>query len=624
MLSGGGTDAENSVSTQAAAANTLTDGATIDAEGSYVLNAGTYAQGIKVNAEGKKVEIEITGDINVESGRLLDVENVGELIITNNGHTVEATTDQAKDFVYVANGTVTVNGGTYKNEKSDFGLENTLKMAVLYFVSGTGYLNGVTVVTSGRAVEITEADVTFEGGSYTTDAPNFSTLHNAKGKMNLNSVTVVTEKGNPVGNYGEATITGGTYISKSNSMAINAGIKSTTYIHGGTYEGTGTVINNRGHMEIDQGALICVSPNQPEPKTRAGVRTEDGNNANGLGGVTLIKDATIENADYGVWNKSTGSQVTVDNVTFKENKEEIHLEDGQTVALGENLTGTVTIGWDDTLGDTPNIITSGTTVPDGVKLVSAKEGSVIVPEEVDGKTVVSVKARTGYLVDTENATATADLNDGNVVQTLAYYTQVPKDTTVTLTAAAAPAGQQFDHWELMKGNEDKTAELLSTLTEEERKETTVTFAMPDYDLLAKAVYEDIPTPEPEPIPEPEPEQPADDAGTGVAIVLGGAALGATAYVVGTQLWLETHLPDGVIPTSRQQLAELLWNAAGKPQPASTALYADISAEAADSQLAARWCVEQGLMADYGETFKPSAYVFRPQVIKAWNDVQSMK
>ena len=115
----------------------------------------------------------------------------------------------------------------------------------------------------------------------------------------------------------------------------------------------------------------------------------------------------------------------------------------------------------------------------------------------------------------------------------------------------------------------------------------------------------------------------DDAGAGVAIVLGGAAIGGAAYLIGTQVYLTSVLPEGAaIPTNRQQLADLLWTAAGKPQPASTALFTDISAEAADSQKAARWCVEQGLLKDTGRTFKPDKYTFRPQVIKAWNDLQA--
>ena len=54
------------------------------------------------------------------------------------------------------------------------------------------------------------------------------------------------------------------------------------------------------------------------------------------------------------------------------------------------------------------------------------------------------------------------------------------------------------------------------------------------------------------------------------------------------------------------------------------LFTDISAEAIDSQQAARWCVEQGLMQADGTSFKPGKYTFRPQVIKAWNNLQAMQ
>ena len=113
------------------------------------------------------------------------------------------------------------------------------------------------------------------------------------------------------------------------------------------------------------------------------------------------------------------------------------------------------------------------------------------------------------------------------------------------------------------------------------------------------------------------------AGGAAVAVIGGAAIGGAAYLIGTQVYLTSVLPEGAsIPTNRQQLADLLWTAAGKPQPASTALFTDISAEAADSQKAARWCVEQGLLKDTGSAFKPDKHTFRPQVIKAWNDLQA--
>lgn len=126
-------------------------------------------------------------------------------------------------------------------------------------------------------------------------------------------------------------------------------------------------------------------------------------------------------------------------------------------------------------------------------------------------------------------------------------------------------------------------------------------------------------------PNPEPEIVDSGAGTAVAVVLGGAAIGGVAYLAGTQLYLESVLPKGAaIPVNRQQLADLLWTTAGKPQPQNSVLFTDISAEAIDSQKAARWCVEQGLMPADGASFKPSRYTFRPQVIKAWNDLQAMQ
>ena len=154
------------------------------------------------------------------------------------------------------------------------------------------------------------------------------------------------------------------------------------------------------------------------------------------------------------------------------------------------------------------------------------------------------------------------------------------------------------------------------------------FTMPNGDVTISAASEKVnPTPDPtDPIDPVDPVAPVDSgAGTAAAVVLGGAAIGGVAYLAGTQLYLESVLPKGAaIPVNRQQLAELLWTTAGKPQPQSSVLFTDISAEAIDSQKAARWCVEQGLMQADGTSFKPSRYTFRLQVIKAWNDLQAMQ
>ncbi|RGB84048.1 hypothetical protein DWZ25_11255 [Faecalibacterium prausnitzii] len=67
----------------------------------------------------------------------------------------------------------------------------------------------------------------------------------------------------------------------------------------------------------------------------------------------------------------------------------------------------------------------------------------------------------------------------------------------------------------------------------------------------------------------------------------------------------------------------MWTTAGKPDPVSIALYTDIPADAIEQQKAARWCVEQGLMSDYGATFGPDTKVTNARIIRAWNRLKKV-
>lgn len=109
----------------------------------------------------------------------------------------------------------------------------------------------------------------------------------------------------------------------------------------------------------------------------------------------------------------------------------------------------------------------------------------------------------------------------------------------------------------------------------------------------------------------------------LGIVLGTAGLGYATYIYGSSLYLHYALPGGFIPSTRQELATVLWTAAGKPDPVSTALYTDIPADAIEQQKAARWCVEQGLMSDYGATFGPDTKVTNARIILAWNRLKKV-
>lgn len=142
-------------------------------------------------------------------------------------------------------------------------------------------------------------------------------------------------------------------------------------------------------------------------------------------------------------------------------------------------------------------------------------------------------------------------------------------------------------------------------------------------------YEKIVLVTEEPAP-PTPGEPGGELDPGLSsgaaalsIVLGTAGLGYITYVCGSSLYLHYVLPDGFIPSTRQELATVLWTTAGKPDPVSTALYTDIPADAIEQQKAACWCAEQGLLSDHGETFGPDTKVTNARIIRAWNSLKKL-
>ena len=109
----------------------------------------------------------------------------------------------------------------------------------------------------------------------------------------------------------------------------------------------------------------------------------------------------------------------------------------------------------------------------------------------------------------------------------------------------------------------------------------------------------------------------------LGVVLGTAGLGYITYAHISSLYLYYTLPGGFIPSTRQELATVLWTTAGKPDPVSTALYTDIPADAIEQQKAARWCAEQGLLSDHGATFGPDTKVTNARIIRAWNSLKKV-
>ena len=141
-------------------------------------------------------------------------------------------------------------------------------------------------------------------------------------------------------------------------------------------------------------------------------------------------------------------------------------------------------------------------------------------------------------------------------------------------------------------------------------------------------YEKIVLVTEEPAP-PTPDDPGEldpafsSGAAALGVVLGTAGLGYLGYIHGTSLYLYYALPGGFIPSTRQELATVLWTTAGKPDPVSTALYTDIPADDIEQQKAARWCAEQGLMSDHGATFDPDVKVYNARIIRAWNSLKKV-
>ena len=155
--------------------------------------------------------------------------------------------------------------------------------------------------------------------------------------------------------------------------------------------------------------------------------------------------------------------------------------------------------------------------------------------------------------------------------------------------------------------------------------TTFTFKMPNGPVelvaqwLASSLDPEHPIDPDEPIDEDFGVEPAPmdtTGGTIAAVAVGGAAIWG-GYEIATRVILHSLLPeDAAIPANRGQLALLVWNTAGRPEPAGAPAFADVTDP--DMAKAAQWCTEQGTMAAKGDRFEPEGWTPKFKVIEVWN------
>lgn len=209
----------------------------------------------------------------------------------------------------------------------------------------------------------------------------------------------------------------------------------------------------------------------------------------------------------------------------------------------------------------------------------------------------------------DHVTATIEGSDASVPS--GSTVPVPKNKIVHLTATAP--GQHFISWTVKVNGVEQDPTFLKPDADDPTK---VTFTMPDANVEVTATFAD------DPIPEPDPVGPSDTGNIQGAIsaVVIGAAAGAIIYEAGTGIYRVINMPGIPMPSNRIELAELLWEHAGKPEPVSTALYSDIDEGDTDAQKAARWAVEQDLMKDDADNnkFNPYFPVSKLRTCLTWN------
>lgn len=161
------------------------------------------------------------------------------------------------------------------------------------------------------------------------------------------------------------------------------------------------------------------------------------------------------------------------------------------------------------------------------------------------------------------------------------------------------------------------------LTEEAFKQRILTFRMPAKSLTITAETTTLEQPEQPPEEDSTEYSPLQTVGilAGTTAMFAGCAVIGYEFVTGSIL--VDLLPKGTaIPSTREQLAVLLWSTAGKPEPTAPAVYSDVAEP--ETAKAARWAVEAGLLPDMGEgVFTPGKRVTKVQVIRAWSQLKKL-
>ena len=643
---------------KAATSHRLNGNETIDedfvvANGTVYTLSGNYTQGITIETK-QDITINIDDEVTITGvAKFLDVTGTGKVTINGTKGGVDQKIKMTTNFEAVGTGDtgivyldaagadVTCNGGDYYSaETSDV----VSTYSVFCVKDGSLKLNEViaeagnltSVVDCGVYTTSSLATVEIQGGTFKAAGRSSGVIDcGNKGTMTINNATLEMHNG---GNYVLAACGSSAELKIYNSTVVGENEHSCVTVQfGGSFWAENCKFTSVGNQSYNGGLLFMLS-GEATIKDSSYVAKQSGVNGIRTSYMFYVSKGphklTVENTEIkGCENALSfgydpeGSDIKLKNVTFEDNKTDIYLENDENtpanaphVELDENTkdtAGAITVEVAHPANGVQ--ITTKTTGKDyqqSLKLTSKNDGWLIgykKDADADGEYRYLTKREGNdyYGLNTINATATT--GEGDNVTTLETYAQVKEGTPVNLTANAAPGGKKFARWKVEKVADGTPVTGLLDAETENTENTS--FSMPEYDVIITAEYED------EIIVDPGTGDSDYGGDIAAGVVIGGiAAVGA--YEVGTGLYRILAMDDVAMPTNRIALAKLLWERAGKPEPESTALYSDISAEDTDAQKAARWAVEQGLMNDAEDgKFHPAFPVSKLRVCLTWENAK---
>lgn len=662
-------DAPAEPSGEVAAACPLTSGNIINKNfieehgGSKVYSiSGTYTEGIVIDAEDEDVVINVIGETTFDKkdgnkkdcANFITVRRAKSVTVNAEGQTIK--TAEGRGFIrcfYAEDsftGTAVLNGGTYNVPCDD--------IAACYLCGGDWTFENLTMNAVLRAIETDKgANVIVNGGSYDcsesfsatfwiNDSPNSS--------FNYVKATGVGWVMNAMNS--QVNIVGGSYsrtykdlprykdrptLRVANNATLNVTdaevtgtycdvfvTGATANLVGGTYTNTNQYLNlgyespalkvwNGGTLSVNGATVDCTGGNAAissgEP---AGSDYDDQ-----AGGKLVVDNCTIKNSQYGIylgWGSSASAELK--SATFENNESDIYLASNKEITISDTFTTKATIKVAD-----PKEGRQLTVAGNANKLHLVGQNDYRVAYDKAQHYYYLTNLEPGYTLTAEGATAT--IKNGDDVIELTPNDEIYEGTPVTLTADPAPDGQKFAGWAgivILNGVvQNEMNDLLSFPNEEDH--TTANFEMPKGNVTVRAVYEAVDPVEPpvDPVDPVDPVGPVDPVLPGV--IIGGAVI-LGAYETGTGIYRLMNMQGLPLPSNRIELAELVWERAGKPEPQNMTdedLYADIDAADTDAQKAAHWMVEQELMKfdEDNNKFHPCFPVSKLRVCLTWQNAK---